>query len=89
MKYTASDGNSIHHDRERVTHFIFHGSPDITIRLGHLYMQYEERIKWAKSLGMQDQSTDQIRQQLVQIRDDIVTDMEFLCVICYVHNLVM
>jgi len=29
-KYTASDGNLIHHD-QRVIHFIFHGSPDITI----------------------------------------------------------
>lgn len=34
-------------------------------KLGHLYTQYENRIKQVKSLGMQDQTTDQIRQQLV------------------------
>lgn len=63
-------------------------------KLGQLYMQYENRIKQIKSLGMQDQSTDQIRQQLVQIRDDIATDMEFLSngmcnfmFIIWLHNL--
>ena len=55
------------------------GDVDLTDgTLNRLYKQYESKINNVNNLGMQDLGTDHIRQQLVQIQDQITSDMEFL-----------
>ena len=47
-------------------------------KLTQLYKQYQDKIVWAKSIGLQDQSIEQTKQELMRAQDIITADIEFV-----------
>ena len=56
-------------------------------KLQEAYKKHQDTIKWVKSIGLESQSIEHIKQQLMKAKDMISTEISFvsngtICVMC-------